>query len=101
MASLLSEEEINSLLTAFDQPTITTTPFSAPRAKVKNTRVGATLADIARRNSTKQSKEPDYLHLTIIDGENYYSSPGSTVMHPEQHAKTVFDFSKIRGLVRN
>ncbi len=86
---LLSNKEINLLLNNFDDPTVNTSTVAT----------GASLADIAKRNTKKIVNEPDYLHVKIIQGQKYYSCPGSTVWHPEIHAKKLFAFSKIRGFI--
>ena len=104
MSQLLSDDEINSLLVAFDEP-LADDAFSRPRRRIRESKatIGTTLADIARKNTVakKVSKEPDYLHVTLIQGVTYFSSPGSTVLHPEHHARGIFNFSKIRGFIRS
>ena len=103
MSNLLSQDEIKTLLLAFDESDEGVSDFARPRAKVESTKtiVGTTLADIARQNVRRKKvvNEPDYLHITMVGGQKYYSCPGSTVLHPESNARSIFDFSKIRGFI--
>ena len=104
MAQILSADEIDSLLISLsDSPASTTQSAARPtrsRGGSSPIPMGTTLADIGRQNTRrKPSKSPDYLHVTSIQGEAYYSSPGSTVLHPESHARKIYDFDKIRGFI--
>lgn len=99
MSDVLSQEEIDALLSgaSFDDEPILETKSApkAPRREVESVKI-----DVSQFMHSGGQKVVASLHTYTIEDNIFYCEPGSTVLHDEQYARSLYNFDRVRHFVR-
>ena len=99
MSDVLSQEEIDALLSgaSFDDEPIAAVK-AAPRAPRREEVVHS--IDVSKLIHTGGRRVVASLHKYQIAEETFFCEPGSTVLHDEAYARTLFNFDRVTRIVQ-